>query len=780
MAVDFEKLGVFYLGRLLDPETREATGENLLYASKDLTTHAACVGMTGSGKTGLCLALLEEAAIDGVPAIAIDPKGDLGNLLLTFPGLQASDFRPWVDDAEAARQGLSADALAERVAGKWRDGLAAWGQDGARIQRLRDAVDMAVYTPGSDAGLPLSVLRSFAAPSSVVLADGDALRERVAAGASALLGLLGIDADPLRSREHVLVATILDTAWREGRSLDIGSLIREIQSPPFRQVGVMDLESFFPGKDRFALAMQVNNLLASPSFGAWLTGDPLDVQRLLWTPEGKARLSIVSIAHLPESERMFFVTLLLSEVVAWMRAQPGTGSLRAILYMDEVFGYLPPVANPPSKAPMLTLLKQARASGLGIVLATQNPVDLDYKALSNTGTWFIGRLQTERDVARVIDGLEGASTAAGRGFDRGRIEALIGGLSQRRFLMNDVHEEAPVLLESRWAMSYLRGPLTRAQIQSLMASRKAPKSAPGTISGGTRPVLPPGVQEIFLGSARPDAAYTPRLLARARLHHVSAKDGVDEWRDVAYLAPILDSGEIPWDEAAPADAASLVTSPEPASGATFAALPPGVADAKSLAALGKEFGGHLLRSAPLLLFRCKELDETSKPGESEGDLRARLMHAAREARDEAVEELRLKAAPRIARLQERIRLAEARVTREQQQYSERRTQATISFGATVLGAIFGRRSVMGTLGRATTAARGASRAATERDDVGKAQESVETLRAQLADLEAEVAADAGAIEGRLDPASVALERIEIAPRKSDIDVAPIVIAWGAG
>jgi hypothetical protein len=425
---EYEKLGAFYLGRGYDLENSRVRDEDLLYDGKDLTTHAVCVGMTGSGKTGLCVTLLEEAALDGIPAIAIDPKGDLGNLLLNFPQLRPADFLPWVDPAEAARDGRTPQEHARWTADLWRRGLAKWGQSGDRIARLREAADLQIYTPGGNAGIPLTVLRSLAAPPPQMAGDEDALRERTLSVVSGLLALAGVDADPIRSREHILLSVLIDRAWREGRDLDLASLIREIQSPPLEQLGVLDLESFFPSKDRFELAMTLNNLLASPAFSAWSQGEPLDVGRLLYTEEGKPRIAIVSIAHLSDAERMFLVTILLNEVVAWMRTQPGTGSLRALLYMDEVFGYFPPTANPPSKTPMLTLLKQARAYGLGVVLATQNPVDLDYKGLSNAGTWFLGRLQTERDKARVIEGLEGASAAAGAGFDRARIERILAGL----------------------------------------------------------------------------------------------------------------------------------------------------------------------------------------------------------------------------------------------------------------------------------------------------------------------------------------------------------------
>ncbi len=391
---DFEKLGLFYLGKTYDVKDRKVTSELVLYESKHLTTHAVCVGMTGSGKTGLGIGLLEEAAIDGIPVIAIDPKGDLSNLLLGFPELRPEDFLPWVDADEAGRRGQTVEQFAAKTADQWKEGLAAWGEDGARIARMRDAVDLAIYTPGSSAGLSLTVLRSFDAPPPALVSQTELYRERIASAVSGLLALLGITADPISSREHILLSNILDQAWRTGQDLDMASLIHAVQSPALQKVGVMDIETFFPAKDRFALAMKINNLLASPGFAGWLEGDALDVGSLLYTPDGKPKLSVVSIAHLSDNERMFFITILLNEVLAWVRTQPGTSSLRAVLYMDEIFGYFPPTANPPSKMPMLTLLKQARAFGLGVVLATQNPVDLDYKGLSNAGTWFLGRLQT--------------------------------------------------------------------------------------------------------------------------------------------------------------------------------------------------------------------------------------------------------------------------------------------------------------------------------------------------------------------------------------------------
>lgn len=469
---DYEQLGAFYLGSAFDLIERKRQPELVMYDSRHLTTHALCVGMTGSGKTGLCIALLEEAAIDGVPAIVIDPKGDIANLLLSFPGAKAADFLPWIDVEEAQRQGLTPEAFAEKVAAAHAAGLGEWGQDVARIQRFRDACDLTIYTPGSSAGVELSLLRSFDAPDAAVLEDAELFAGKVEGTVSGLLGLIGVEADAMKSREHLLLSQIFSRAWAAGKSLDLAGVIGAIQTPPFDKVGVIELETFYPKKDRADLAVAVNTLLASPAAAGWARGEALDVARLLRTTEGKPRVSILSIAHLSEAQRMFFVTLLLDEVLTWMRRQSGTSSLRALLYMDEIFGYFPPTAAPPSKRPMLTLLKQARAFGLGVVLATQNPVDLDYKGLSNCGTWFLGRLQTERDKLRVIEGLEGAALGANRAFDRAATEAVLSALGSRVFLMNDVREAGPVIFQTRHTLSFLRGPLSRDQIKTLMEPKK--------------------------------------------------------------------------------------------------------------------------------------------------------------------------------------------------------------------------------------------------------------------------------------------------------------------
>jgi hypothetical protein len=777
---DFEKLGAFYLGRGYDAEKDALDAEPMMYDSRDLTTHAVCVGMTGSGKTGLCISLLEEAALDGIPALVIDPKGDIANLLLTFPGLSAAEFQPWIDPAEAARKGTTPEALAAKTAETWKNGLAEWGEDGDRIRRFRESADIAVYTPGSDAGLPLSILRSFAPPPEG--SDAGATRERIAAAVSGLLGLVGIAADPLKSREHILVCAIVDAAWSQGHALDLAGLIGAIQKPPFAKVGVFDIETFYAAKDRLELAMAINNLLAAPGFGVWLEGEALDVQRLLFTPEGKPRISIVSIAHLTDAERMFVVTLVANELVAWMRRQPGTAALRAIFYMDEIFGYFPPTATPPSKLPMLTIMKQGRAFGLGAVLATQNPVDLDYKGLGNAGTWFIGRLQTERDRERVIDGL--LSAQAGAGFDRGALAKLMTGIAPRVFLMRNVNDEAPTLFRTRWALSWLRGPLTLPEITRLMAGRKKASAvqpagaAAAAPKPAGRPALPAGVEEIFLAAKPGEGAlvYRPRIAATAELHYVDKPAGIDSWTRSAWLATLADGDGAPdWAEATALPVLDAVTAPVPVDGAAFAELPAAALAARNYAAWGKTLAASLYQTGAIEVLSAKALKLTSAPGESEGDFRARLAQALREHRDREVEKLRGKHAAKLKSLDERLRRATDRVEREKSQFSQRKLDTAISIGTSVLGAIFGGRSAATT--RAGSAARSAGRVFSEHGDVARAGESLETLTTERNALLAAIEQEAAALAAGLDPASIALEKIRIAPRKSDIAVKRVAIAW---
>jgi hypothetical protein len=799
---DFEKLGLFYLGRRYDMEARRALDELILYDSRDLVTHAVCVGMTGSGKTGLCLSVIEEAAIDGVPVIAIDPNGDLGNLLLTFSGLSAAEFRPWIDEDEARRAGTTADAFAAAEAARWSKGLAEWGQNGARIERLRSAAEFSIYTPGSNAGQPVSIVSSFAAPPPAARGNRDALAERAGTTATSVLALAGVDAQP-RSPEHTLLASLFGAAWSSGRDLDLAALIQQVQAPPFEKVGVVDLESFFPARDRFDLAMRLNGLLAAPGFARWLEGVPLDPASLLYTHDGKPGVAIFSIAHLSDAERMFFVTLLLNQVVAWMRGQSGTTSLRALLYMDEIVGYFPPVANPPSKAPLLTLLKQGRAFGIGVMLATQNPVDLDYKGLANTGTWFLGRLQTERDKARMLDGLEGAATGS---MDRAETDRLLSALDKRVFLLHNVHEKAPVVFQTRWTLSYLRGPLSRDQIRMLTpaAEQQAPPVAasqssrsteptradraspavrkPFEAGEGAAPVLPPGIQQFFVpqpanADSRGDVRYKPVVLGAARVGFGDSKLGIDEVRDVLYVVPFGQGAiAVDWSTATRLEIGTGDLRESAEAGASFEPVPAAGLQPRSYASWTKEFTRWLGQSEKLALMRQRDLKLTSAPGETERDFVVRVQDANREARDAAVDALRKKYGPKQAQLAEQLRRAEASAERESAQASQQKLQTGLSMGATILGAIFGRKAIgAGTLGRATTAARGVGRTMKETDDIKRAAENVEAVRARARALEDELLQETRKItEGRAQPS---IERVSLSPKRGQVSVQLVGLGW---
>ena len=816
----YEKLGVFYLGRYHDLEGRKTLPDLLLYNSNDLLTHALCVGMTGSGKTGLCFDIIEEAAIDGIPAILIDPKGDLANLLLTFPELRPSDFEPWVNPDEARKKGMAPAEFAAQQAESWKKGLASWDQDGERIRRLREAADFTIYTPGSNAGIPVSILNSFAAPPQGILDDSELLRERINTTVSGLLGLVGVEADATKSREAIFLANVIQHAWENGHDLELGSLIQEIQSPGVQRIGVMDVETFYPAKERFALATAINGLLASPGFGAWLEGEALDIQRIYYTEAGKPRVAIFSIAHLNDAERMFFVTLLLNQLLGWMRTQSGTTSLRALLYMDEIFGYFPPVANPPSKRPLLTLLKQGRAFGLGAILATQNPVDLDYKGLANIGTWFLGRLQTDRDKQRVLDGLEGA--AQGSSFDRAAMEQTLAGLGSRVFLLHNVHEEGASIFESRWAMSYLRGPMTRNQIKILMDARRAPAAggptrrssaapagarigaaaratspatAEGVVASGpemeaararavgksTRPTLPPAIPQYFVPGrdAGDQVVYEPTLLGAASVRFADAKTKVDVTEEVTLLAPIKDDAvPVDWAEAQEAAVDPNDLERNPAPGGAFAELPPAASQAKNYAMWQKDFVNALHSSRKLTLFRSTVYDQISRINESEGDFRARLNQVARERRDAAVAKLRAKYAPKLAALNERVRRAEQAVQREAEQARSAKLSTALSFGSTLLGAFLGRKALSSTnVSKAATAMRGVGRSLEQSQDVTRAGETVEAVKKQIADLDGEFQAEAAAIESGGDPATESFETVELRPTKTNIRVKLVALAW---
>ena len=650
---------------------------------------------------------------------------------------------------------------------------------------------MTVYTPGATYGRPLAVLRSFAAPADAVRTDADALGDRVTSAVSGLLTLIGeSDADPLQSREHILLSRILGDAWEAGRDLDLAKLIRAVQDPGFERVGVLDLEAFYPADDRFELATRLNHLVAAPGFGAWLEGDPLDVERLLWTPEGQPRLSIVSVAHLDDAERMFFLTMLLNEIVAWVRTQPGASSLRALLYIDEVFGDLPPTAKPPTKPPLLTLLKQARAFGFGVVLATQNPVDLDYKALGNAGTWFLGRLQTERDKRRVLEGLESARALSTGDVD---LDALLSELESRECLVGNVHEETPVRIRTRWAMSYLRGPLARPEIERLTdagprrqeveptrrpTGTRAAASPPAT-DGGARPLLPPDVEEVFLGPGG-DGTWRPALIGEATLHYRKRGTELDYWEDVTCVVDAgRDLGTEPWDGADVQTDPPTAIAP-PGDAASFASPPAALDGASALKDLEEKLEAWLYRERRLVLHACERLDLLSSPGESEGEFRRRIREAGREARDAELAELRERSATKLRRIRDRIETAEAAVDREASQYEQHRSQSLIRLGSSVLGAFLGGKGLSRSdLSKLSTTANSFGRASKQKDDVERAETKLEGLREELAVLESELETEleAARVAWSADALEAEIEAVELAPLKSDLDVRRVALAW---
>jgi hypothetical protein len=610
--------------------------------------------------------------------------------------------------------------------------------------------------------------------------------DRIQATATSVLSLLKIDADPVSSREHILVSQLLDHYWRAGQDLGIAELIAAIQNPPLQKVGVMDVDSFYPAKERFALAMKLNSLLAAPGFEAWTKGEPLKARSLLYTESGKPRVSVMSIAHLDDSERMFFVSMLLNEIIAWMRSEPGTSSLRAILYMDEIFGFMPPVENPPSKKLLLTMLKQARAYGLGLALATQNPVDLDYRGLSNTGTWMIGRLQTERDKARVMEGLEGASQHGN--FDKQAMERTLAGLGKRRFLLHNVHEEQAVVFNTRWAMSYLAGPMTREQIKRLAAPLKAAKAeamptGPAKTATTAKtvglPMLPPGINQYYVAGQGAECMYFPRLLALTDIAFTNARYKVDQQRELTYSVE-FDDGPVPvdWDRAEVLPITGDDLSQEAAANAEYADYPPGVTDPKNFVAWEKDLKRWIRQNETITLYRSKTYRVMSEPGETEGEFRSRLQHFANEKRDTEAAKLRKRYAAKVQTLQNRLLRAEQTIQREQEQSSTHKVDAAISFGTAILSAVLGRKTISSTTAnKMGTAMRKAGSAKKQASDVTRARETAEKVRADLAAMNEQASAELAQLTAKSNAQDEELAEIAVRPKAADIHISVMGLAW---
>lgn len=730
-----ENLGSFYVGAELD------TKAPVYLKSKDFTTHAVILGMTGSGKTGLGIDLLEDAAIDGIPALIIDPKGDLADLKLAFPEMRPEDFAPWLDDKSQA----------EKVAKEWKAGIEASGQSLERVKRFKNAAQVEIYTPGSLAGKPLSLLNRLDPPEGESFERDD----QIATEVSALLGLLGVQADPLQSPAHILLSKILATSWDKQETVDLPSLIQQIRRPSFAKVGIMDLESFMPEKDRVKLALQFNNLIASPGFERWIQGEPLDIQRLLWTEEGKPKLSVLSIAHLNDAERMFFVTLLLNRLIGWMRQQSGTEALRALLYMDEIFGYFPPDGKPPSKLPMLTLLKQARAYGLGIILSTQNPVDLDYKGLANTGTWMIGHLQTENDKKRLMEGLP----------DLGK-KALDETFMKREFLLKSPDAKEIIRFQTRWSLSYLKGPLTLSEIKSFY-----PKADEIIKQAAVEKFHPPAsLEELYLRGT-PQKPLEAHLLAISKVHWVDKTSGVDTWKDLVFLAPVKECAL--WDDAEIVSQDDYTAqAPEKAS---YAEVVDAAFQDKALKEEKMRFANWVYRSQNLDLFQAPDFKLKSLAGESEGDFRARVQQKAREVRDEKIQKLDKDFQDAYRKLQEKIAQQEVKVAKEQDQAGRQRFDTYVSLGSTLLGALFGHKS--SAIERAGTTMRRARRIGTEEEQVEHAKTQKASAEQDLDDLVEQHKKQAEALQDMYAPENLRIDKTSISPRKSDITLDRFYLVW---
>ncbi len=819
---DYEKLGAFYLGREYNQREKTLEDKLVMYDSKDLVTHGVVLGMTGSGKTGLCFALLEEAAMDGIPALIIDPKGDIANLCLTFPNLEGSEFEPWVNEEDAKKKGKTKAEFAQGQADTWKKGLADWGQSADRIKTLRSKVDTTIYTPGSNAGIPISILSSMQCPPQEILDDDEVLGERIESTVSSLLGLVGVNGDPIKSPEHILLSNVLHHCWSQGEDLDLARIIEYVQNPPFETIGVIAVDEFYAPKKRAELAMSINSLLASPGFSMWMTGESLDVQKMLYTPDGKPRMAIFSIAHLNDSERMFFVSLLLNQTVGWMRSQSGTTSLRAILYMDEIYGYLPPTQNPPSKKPMMLLLKQARAFGLGVLLATQNPVDLDYKALSNIGTWWLGRLQTERDKARVLDGLEGAASSQNSNFDRDSLDTMLAGLGNRVFLMNNTHEDGPVVFNVRWVMTYLRGPLTRNQIKTLMDPQRKQYASPAGAKGRKKSAVKAskitdvdseeaaeegeeGIEQAALPTARKktaganlpstvdeyffpvdadvaedaDITYMPAAMTAAEIAFNDAKNDIFVKRKIILLNKLAeDAMSVDLDEGERITLSVDALSREPHSASPkFGELPEIARQSKTYTNLRDQFVEWAYSKVTMELLHCELLDETSKPDEDDGDFRARLLHKAREVRDGMVEEIRQKYGKKVAALEDDLQRANLAVDKQRTEARSAKISTAVSIGQTILGMILGGGRKSSSISKGATAVKGASKAWSQSGKVAGAEAQLEAVEQEIADLQTQAEADILAVKEQTSLSEMEFTKTSVRPLKKNITVQAHGLVW---
>jgi len=769
----YEKAGLFYLGKDVDKDF-ETTDILTLLKNKNFTTHAAIIGMTGSGKTGLGIGLLEEAAIDNIPSIVIDPKGDMGNMLLTDAEFKAQSFVPWVED-EAKAKGEDVLEYAKKTANFWKEGIKSWGQDSARIAKFA-AVDKTIYTPGSSAGVPINILSSLEIPNSEVLQDSDNLASYLGSTVSSLLALVNIEANPLESKEYILLAQIIRNAWANGHSLSIESLVGSILQPSFKKIGVMPLDSFYPQSDRFKLANKFNSVIASPSFLGWLNGETLDIQKLLYGKDGKAKVAIFSISHLDESQRMFFVTLLLNKIVAWMRMQSGSSRLKAMLYMDEIYGFFPPTKNPPSKEPMITLLKQARAFGLGVVLSTQNPVDLDYKGLSNIGTWFIGRLQTKQDIERVISGLSGKIDSS---FSKSEISNILSNLKKRTFFLKSAHLEDIRLFGTRWVLSYLKGPLKKQEISNLMANKKAALTAMPTKNSEknsnsefvSNVIFKGRVIERYEADITGKKEYFATVAADVSVQYIDTKRVIDITKKSEIYIDISNMNNCSWEDLESLDEPLESFSTKKPKGAKFAHLPNFILEDDSLKNCKKELVDYIYSTNKIELYRCKKLRLESKLDESLDDFTIRVQDILKDKLEEQLDKLKDKYATKLERLEGQMQRAAAQVEKEKAD----QTSSLIGAGISIISALFGKSSVS----KIGTAVNKGSRALKERGDLSRAEQKLQDLKDKELDLQDELEQKIEELSEKYSLDNYEIDTIFIKPKKRSIDVEEIAIVWRA-
>jgi len=766
----FEKAGLFYLGKDVDKNSFEATDILTLLKNKNFTTHAAIIGMTGSGKTGLGIDILEEAAIDNIPSIVIDPKGDMGNMLLTDATFNPKNFEPWVaDDAKA--KGEEPLEYAKKVASMWEEGIKSWGQDSDRVERFA-SVEKIIYTPGSSAGVGINILSSLDKPGSEIIDDADNFSSYLSSTVSSLLALIGIEANPLESKEFILLSQIIAKAWQNNQSLRLDTLVGSIIEPSFKKIGVLPLDSFYSQSERFKLANKFNSVIASPAFMGWLSGESLDIQKLLYGKDGKAKVAIFSIAHLNDSQRMFFVTLLLNKIVAWMRRQSGSSRLKALLYMDEIYGFFPPIKNPPSKEPMITLLKQARAYGLGVVLSTQNPVDLDYKGLSNIGTWFIGRLQTKQDVKRVIDGLGGKIDSS---FSKDEIANLLSNLQKRTFFLKSAHLDDIRLFTTRWVLSYLKGPLKKDEISKLMASKKLTSTQPEPtqdISSGEyvqSVVLNGNIIERFEPDITGKKCYIPTVAATVEVQYIDTRRSIDESKEFNLYIDLEGLTRCDWDAQEELEEPLTSFPTKAPNGAKFKPLPNFISEDKNLKSCARELKEHIYSTHKLELYRCKRLRMESKIDESYDDFVVRVEDTLRDKFEVELDKLKDRYKFKFDRVESQIERAAAQVEKEEAD----QTNSLISAGMSIIGALFGRSSVS-KIGRAVDKS---SRVLKERGDISRAKARLEELQEKLQDLKDELDEKIDELDEKYSLDNYDIDTIFIKPKKSAIDIEEIAILW---